>query len=859
MAKSPIIGGFSRQRSSQAADNDTVNMSIEVLETKDGKVNGFMFIQSGLDLMGEVGLFVLTGGTIFTAGTGYAVGEITTLAPGDGVQVTSAQLRVVSVNGSGAVTAFTVSDPGTFSTRPTSFTQQVSSGAGTGISISAPVFDTQGPIRGVLDLDDILYVVSGPQVWSVTPNGVLTLLSTQDNQLSDAATPVSMFANNRQLMIVDGVGAWLVPGGYPLLNGAITSGGGLYAVRDTITLKGATGDQFSYPIIEVTAVTNNAVATFRTTNLGTGYADAAGVATTNYQPKPATGSGFTIDIIATGTGGAITAATVNASGSGYLVGQTGTISTGSGTAIFQILTVSSGAVTSFQILDGGTGYSVRTDVAAVNGNGITPCGGVGFIVDILTSAGAVIQAGLNNGGRGYSIGNAGFYNGGGANATYFVDTVGPTGDVTAFRLIQGGAINDKAATFTQQSTSGSGDGFSLADPAYDDFLNLVPVTMPFPNPVSGGVSDGFGLLVFIGRQEIAQSDEQDLSTWDPLIFGLANQSPDNCIGLKVVHNQVYVGKQKNTEVWVDQGSANFAFGPVTSVHMEYGWMSPYAASRIGEELAFLSRNDEGQGIVMLASGYRLEEISTQALVNEFLEYENLGDAISYGRQEGQHLYYVLTFPQANKTWCYDRTASRLAGVPIWTRLAAFENGEFNRHWGNCYTPWDGTVRITETTDSYQPFSVLMIEPTELDTSVRLANLANPFANAVFSMWVYLPDVDIAGFWFSNQDDDTLVTTNPGLQIGIQNDSAGTPQITVKAWDVSTAIIVSAAYSFTTWEQWVNLMISIGTAGNQLQVYANANLSGTFTEEHLTADTITWSSTNAIGNPSGKTWHVKIME
>lgn len=770
MAKSPIIGGFSRQRSSQAADNDTINLSIEVIETKDGKVNGFMFIQSGLDLMGIVG---------------------------------------------------------------------------------------DGPIRGVLPLDDILYVVSGPQVWSVTPNGVLTLLSTADNQLSDAGTPVSMFANNRQLMIVDGVGAWLVPGGYPLLSGTITSGGGLYAVHDTITLQGATGDQTSYPVIEVMSVTSHAVYSFHTVNEGTGYVDAVGVATTPYQPQPGSGTGFEVNVDIIGAGGVITAAGVSASGVDYSVGDTGTIRGGSGTAAYQVLTVSGGGgVTSFQILNGGTAYSVDTAVVTEPGNGITACAGTGFTVDMLTTGGAVTGVAVHNGGRGYSVGNAGFYNGGGANATWLVDGIGANGEVTSFRLIQGGAINDKAATFTQKSTSGSGSGFTLGSPAYDDFLNLVPVTVPFPNPVSGGVSDGFGLLTFIGRQEIAQSDEQDLSTWDPLNFGVANQSPDNCIGLKVIHNQVYVGKEKNTEIWVDQGNPNFSFGPVTSVHMESGWMSPYAASKIGEELAFLSRNDEGQGIVMLASGYRLEEISTQALVNEFLEYENLGDAISYGRQEGQHVYYVLTFPQANKTWCYDRTASKLAGVPIWTRMAAFENGEFNRHWGNCYTPWDGTVRITETTDSYQPLSVKMIEPTELDTAGRLVNLANPFANAVFSMWVYLPDVDIAGLWFSNQDDDTAPSTS-GLQIGIQNDAAGTPQITVKAYDAGGAIIVSATYPYATWEQWVNLLISISPAGHNLQVYASANLAGTFTENHLTPSSITWSSTNSIGNPAGVPWRVKV--
>jgi len=93
----------------------------------------------------------------------------------------------------------------------------------------------------------------------------------------------------------------------------------------------------------------------------------------------------------------------------------------------------------------------------------------------------------------------------------------------------------------------------------------------------------------------------------------------------------------------------------------------------------------------MARGYNPEPISSQALVNEFQKYPNIGDAIAYARQEGQHVYYVITFPEATVTWQFDKTSSKLAGVPIWTQLAAFEKGQLNRHWGNCFTPWRGLV------------------------------------------------------------------------------------------------------------------------------------------------------------------------
>jgi hypothetical protein len=230
MPKSPILGGFSTQRSKNAADNAAFNLGVEIIETKDGKVPGFLFGFSGLDLVGNLG---------------------------------------------------------------------------------------SGPWRGVDTLQDTLYGVSGNEVWSLTPNGVSTLCGTIGSQNS----PVSMFANNRQLMIVDGVGAWLVPGGYPFTGGTIESGGGLYALNDTITLQASSGNQTSYPVLTVTGVLNNQATAVFLANAGTTYTSAGGVSTSAIQPQPGTGTGLTITITAT-VGGTITAAAVDAGGANYATGDT---------------------------------------------------------------------------------------------------------------------------------------------------------------------------------------------------------------------------------------------------------------------------------------------------------------------------------------------------------------------------------------------------------------------------------------------------------------------------------------------------------------------------------------------------------
>ncbi len=598
MAKSPILGGFSKSRAPGLSANEAFNLIVEIVETKDGKAPGALMGTDGLDLVGTLGA---------------------------------------------------------------------------------------GPIRGVHVLNDVLYVVSGPQVWSVSPNGISTLCGT----IGAVSTPVSMFDNGLQLLILDGVGAWLVPGGYPLTGGAINGAGGLYAVGDTITLAPTGATQSSFPILTVSAISGNPTTSFTLPNKGTSYTTATAAATTPIASQAGAGTGLTLTT--TATGGPLTAATVHAGGTGYAVHDTGKISGGTGDAVYRVTSVSSGVVTGIMILNPGTNFASASAAATVAGPGAPSNVGVGLTINITAAGGPISAFTVASGGSGFVVGNVGTINGGSGDATYLVTGIGLTGAVTGFTITQPGSLYTTVTAFTQQSTSGSGANFTLQSPTFGAFVGLVPVTMPFANPTMGGISDGFGVAIFSNSENIAQSDELDLSTWQALDYGVENQSPDKNISLFVIHDEAYILKEKSTSVWVDGGLSGFAFQPMTGVHMEYGCAAPFSPAKAGEQLFWLAGNDQGQGLVVRASAYQIEPISTQALVSEFAAYPTIGDAIGYARQSGGHVFYVLTFPQADKTWVYDVTASQMAGVPIWSRLASFSTGQWHRHWGNCFTPWAGSI------------------------------------------------------------------------------------------------------------------------------------------------------------------------
>ena len=759
MAKSPILGGWSRGRGAMLSDAQSYNLILEVNETKDGVVPGALFTFPGLDLIGTLGT---------------------------------------------------------------------------------------GPVRGVRELKDILYVISGSQVYSCTPNGIATFLG----EISDLTTPVSMFANTTQLMFTDGVGAWLVPGGYPLTGGTISAAGTLYAVGDTIQLQGNVGASSAYPVLTVETISNNPVTGVGFSNPGSGYSNASGVATTTINGYGGAGTGFTLDL--TTSGGQVTAAAVNAGGTGYAVNDTGTISSGgNGDAVYLVTTVSGGgAVTGLILLNRGTGYVNTTGATTAIGQAVPSNIGVGLTVNVTTSGGAVTDVSVAYGGANYTAGSVGYISGGDGTATYFVASVGPSGVVMAVRVSTPGATNPLPASLSQRSTSGEGSGFVYSSPTFGSWIGIVPVALPLDKPLMGDVSDGWGLMVFEGSQNIYASDQADLSTWNPLRFGVANQSGDNCRALRVVHNEVYVVKQRDAEVWVDQGLANFPFAPLTGVHIEWGTSALFSLSKAGDDLIFIGQNEQGDRTVVSVHGYAPQIISSQAVKYWLDSYPNTGDAIGYSFEQGGHLYYVLVLPEADCSWVYDVTTAALTGTPMWYRIAAWENaapdhttgvtpdigGVWNRHWSNCYWPWRGVVSQVVTTAAYQPYGVNLAAGVSVQNG-GLASLPASFATGVFSMWVFIPDSAAAALSW------TLQTSGGAnaMTLNIQNDTSGTPEIQIELWDSAGNPIVTASYTFTNWSAWVNIMVSFSTSLQKLQVYANTSA----TETLLSPTAITWASSNPV--------------
>lgn len=208
------------------------------------------------------------------------------------------------------------------------------------------------------------------------------------------------------------------------------------------------------------------------------------------------------------------------------------------------------------------------------------------------------------------------------------------------------------------------------------------ITLPFTGPLSATYQDGFGLVNEVGTNAWWQSNLLDLTTWDALNFSTADAQPDNVIAIKSLKRECWLIKEHDAEIWINAGLPGFSFQRLEGVFIESGIVAPYSLAKAGEQLVWLSKSQEGEGIVVATEGYQLKRISTHFIEKRIQGFADMTDAVGYTYQDEGHLFYVLNFTTDNETWVYDFTASARLGEPAWHRRAAFTEGQWFRHWGN---------------------------------------------------------------------------------------------------------------------------------------------------------------------------------
>jgi hypothetical protein len=168
--------------------------------------------------------------------------------------------------------------------------------------------------------------------------------------------------------------------------------------------------------------------------------------------------------------------------------------------------------------------------------------------------------------------------------------------------------------------------------------------------------------------------------FDPLDIASKSTYSDNLVTLAVMHREIWLFGELTTEVWYNTGATDFTFGRMPGVFIEHGCAAKHSVAKIDLALFWLGKDLQGQNIVFAGRNYMAERISTHSIEQEFSKYSRVDDAIGFSYQQGGHAFYVLTFPTANATWCFDVVTGQ------WHQRAYLEDdGTLSRHRMNCHS------------------------------------------------------------------------------------------------------------------------------------------------------------------------------
>ena len=241
------------------------------------------------------------------------------------------------------------------------------------------------------------------------------------------------------------------------------------------------------------------------------------------------------------------------------------------------------------------------------------------------------------------------------------------------------SVNTSAATITMSAVATSSPGAVTITVTLASFGTISDPG--FVAPDRWAFVDGWLLANRNGSQQFCTNSPVPYTLlFDPLFFALKDSSSDNLISLQEINREVWMIGERASEIWFNAGGVNFAWQRIPGAAPPIGTSACQSVAQVGDSLMWLGKTAQGENIVVQTQQYSWKRVSTHAIETQIASYPLVSDAFGFAYEDQGHLFYVLTFPTADKTWCYDASAG------LWHERASYDDnlGVFHRFRGNCF-------------------------------------------------------------------------------------------------------------------------------------------------------------------------------
>ncbi len=198
----------------------------------------------------------------------------------------------------------------------------------------------------------------------------------------------------------------------------------------------------------------------------------------------------------------------------------------------------------------------------------------------------------------------------------------------------------------------------------DDSSTDITSSLPFDKPVDVkyinnrfvAINDDETIDVVANYNKFYWSDLADSNTWGALSWASAESNADPINAMAINQGQLWLFGINSYEVWRVGNNERLPFSRAGGSWTEIGCGAPNSVTTIGGNVFWLGSSRAGQDLVYMSNGVGTRTISDQAINWELSQIET-GGAIGFTFQLNQHVFYVLTIPEGNKSFVYDVTTN----------------------------------------------------------------------------------------------------------------------------------------------------------------------------------------------------------
>lgn len=191
--------------------------------------------------------------------------------------------------------------------------------------------------------------------------------------------------------------------------------------------------------------------------------------------------------------------------------------------------------------------------------------------------------------------------------------------------------------------------------------------------------------------------DKNIFMYDSAEWGKAGQSiqadwqPDKCTAIVSNGTRLFTFGPTSFQMFQFTADINIPFSSPDTAAMLIGLKAINSVCQLGNIIVWLGASDLGNnGIYVNRGGVEAQRVSTPAIEREISTFATIEDATAQLWQENQHIFYIIDFPTANKTFCYDLTENS------WTNRASLKDDNTLISWRYKNATMNGKGKIWQT-------------------------------------------------------------------------------------------------------------------------------------------------------------------